>query len=234
MTKTRTARQGDSPTEEQVADYLREHPDFFLNRDDLLVSMQLPHGKGKTVSLVERRVSLLRERSITTRKKLDELVASAKRNNEIFEKSRKMILGLIAAGDAEQFFGSLEKSLKEEFQCHAYSLIIFSDTPRQINHFTTSVSEMAAKDFIGALIRARKPTMGVLRPEEQDFLFRHQSAKVKSAAVLSVRKRRQIALLAIGSEDENYFQAGMGTTFVGFIADVLAHLLPRHIYLKHQ
>jgi len=73
----------------------------------------------------------------------------------------------------------------------------------------------------------------VLRPVEQDFLFRHASGKVKSAAVLSVKdparrgsSRGQIALLAIGSDDENYFQPGMGTLFIGFIADVLARLLP--------
>jgi len=93
---------------------------------------------------------------------------------------------------------------------------------------------MAAKDYIGGLIRAKQPTLGVLRPSEQDFLFRHKSDKVESAAVLSVRKNRQIALLAIGSEDANYFKPGMGTVFIGFVADTLAKLIPKHIYLKHQ
>jgi len=232
--KTKSAQKEQQITDVQVADYLLKHPEFFKNQENLLLELELPHDNGKAVSLMERQVSLLRERNINTRTKLDEFVESAKRNTEIFEKCKKLILDLIDAGDPDQFFAALEKSFKEDFQCHAYSLIIFSDTPHQINHFTTCVSEMAAKDYIGGLIRAKQPTLGVLRPSEQDFLFRHQSDKVESAAVLSVRKNRQIALLAIGSEDANYFKPGMGTVFIGFVADTLAKLIPKHIYLKHQ
>jgi uncharacterized protein YigA (DUF484 family) len=217
-----------------VASYLEEHCDFFADRDDLLQKMELPHQNGQAISLVERQVSLLRERNINTRKKLDEFVESASKNNEIFNKCRRLILDLIDAEDSDQFFKALEDSFTQDFECQAYSLIIFSDTPHQINHFTTTVSEMAAKDFIGSLIRAKEPTLGVLRPAEQDFLFRHKSESVKSAAVLSVRKNRQIALLALGSEDAHYFRSGMGTLFIGFIADTLAKLIPKHIYLKHQ
>ena len=221
-------------TDAQVAEYLHKHPEYFEDKPDLLAELELPQQNGKAVSLTERQVSLLREKNHVTRNKLDELVDSAKLNNEIFDKCRRLILDLIDAENSDQFFAALENSFKEDFKCHAYSLIIFSDTPHQINHFTTSVSEMAAKDFIGALIRAKNPTLGVLRPSEQDFLFRHQSEGVKSAAVLSVRKNRQIALLAIGSEDANYFKPAMGTEFIGFVADTLAKLLPKHIYLKHQ
>ena len=221
-------------TDAQVAEYLHRHLEYFEGQPDLLAELELPQQNGKAVSLTERQVSLLREKNDSIRSKLNEFVESAQRNSEIFDKCRRLILDLIDAENPDQFFTALENSFKEDFKCHAYSLIIFSDTPHQINHFTTSVSEMAAKDYIGALIRAKQPTLGVLRPSEQDFLFRHQGDKVKSAAVLSVRKNRQIALLAIGSEDANYFKPAMGTEFIEFIADTLAKLLPKHIYLKHQ
>lgn len=226
------AKTGISP--EQVEAFLADNPDFFEEREDLLYTLNLPHATKDTVSLMERQVAHLRKRSEKAATRLDEFVEAANRNNEIFDKSRRLILGMMEADDPDQFFNALEESFKNDFNCPAYHLIIFSDTPHQINHFTTSVSEMAAKDHIGGLIRAKQPTLGVLRQAEQDFLFRHQSEWVKSAAVLSVRRKRQIALLAIGSEDVNYFQAGMGTTFISFIADTLAKLIPRFIYLKHQ
>jgi len=221
-------------SETDVADYLTSHPDFFVERESLLLEMQLPHGDGKSVSLVERQVALLREKSNKTREMLDEFVNAANRNTEIFDKSRRLVLSLMDASEPEEFFDALEKGFRDDFDCSAYHLIVFSDTPHQINHFATTVSEMAAKDYIGGLLRAKQPTLGVLRQSEQDFLFRHQSSQVKSAAVLPVRKSRQIALLAVGSEDINYFQSGMGTIFISFIADTLAKLLPRFIYLKHQ
>ncbi|MBD3646348.1 MAG: DUF484 family protein, partial [Pseudomonadales bacterium] len=76
------------------------------------------------------------------------------------------------------------------------------------------------------------PTLGSLRPNEQDFLFRHASDRVGSAAVVAIEGNWRIGLLSIGSEDPLYFQAGMGTLFVGFIAEALAKLLPRYIYIE--
>lgn len=213
-----------------VADYLSQHPDFFSDRDHLLLQMRLPHHQGGTVSLIEKQVSLLRERNRDTRQQLDELVQNAKVNDATFLKCQKLILGLVAAKNHDDFYGALEKSFRQDFKCSAYSLIAFQKKSRQINHFTNAVSESAAREYIGALIKRKKPTLGVLRPTEQDFLFRHQSAKVKSAAVLSIKRdKKQLALLAIGSNDPNYFHKDMGTLFVGFIAETLALLLPQYL-----
>lgn len=234
-TKQKSAAKDTKLTEAEVATYLDTHTDFFEGRDNLLLKMNLPHAhstnNGEAVSLVERQVSLLRERSLDTRKQLDELLTFAKRNNEIFVRSQRLVLSLLEAKDSTSFFKALEASFKREFKSDAYSLIIFSEYANQINHFTSSIPEESANQFIGSLIKAKEPYLGVLRPEEQDFLFRHASDKVKSAAILSVRNRRQIALLAIGNSDPNYFSQGMGTLFISFIADVLARLLPRYVYL---
>ena len=214
----------------QIRDYLSQNPDFFVENSDLLTELALPHGQQGAISLVEKQVSMLRERDKASRIKLDEYLKAAQQNDDIFKKSQFMILGLIEADDKETFLRNLEKGFKRDFKSSAYSLLIFGEEPKQINHFTSVVSKATAKEYVASLIRSTKPTLGVLRPAEQDFLFRHQSEKVKSAVVLSIREgREQTALLAIGSSDPNYFQPGMGTLFVQFIADVLARLIPRHL-----
>ncbi len=216
-------------TAESVADYLAEHPHFFNDRDHLLQSMQFSqHGSG-TVSLVERQMALLRDRNSSIRARLDEVLEAASRNNEIFDKCRRLVLDLIGSEQPEQFFGALERSFTQDFECTAYSLIVFDETPRQINHFTSVVPESSAVEYVGALMRASEPTLGILRPTEQDFLFRHGSDRVASAAVLAVRSDHLIALLAIGSDSTNYFKPTLGTLFIGFVADILAVLLPHQI-----
>ena len=213
-----------------VAAYLKANPEFFTGRDALLLKMKIPHKQKGTVSLVERQVDAMRERQLKARKQLSHFVASAEQNKEIFDKSRKLILNLIAANRSSDFFAALEKSLKRDFGCKAYALIAFGPRPRQINHYVTRVSAESAREYVGALMRAKDPTLGVLRATEQDFLFRHQSEKVKSAAVLAVKERnKQLALLATGSSDAHYFSPDMDTLFLGFIADTLAKLLPRHL-----
>jgi len=217
-------------TEKEVAEYLKANPGFFEDRDSLLMKLRIPHRNKGAISLVEKQLEVMRDRQRKTRRQLTEFVQAAEENKEIFDKSRRLILALIAANRSKDFFDALEKGLKKDFGCKAYSLVAFGKRPRQINHFTSRVTADSARNYVSALMRARQPTLGVLRAEEQDFLFRHQSEKVKSAAVLSVKERnRQLALLAIGHGDPHYFSPEMDTLFLGFIADVLAKLLPRHL-----
>ncbi|MFT5562220.1 MAG: hypothetical protein ACJAXW_004315 [Candidatus Azotimanducaceae bacterium] len=216
--------------ESAVETYLRENPDFFVTHNDLLTEITLPHGESGSISLVEKQVSVLRDRNKESRKRLDEYLKTAKHNDDVFKKCQYMILGLIESDDQESFLKNMEKGFKRDFKSNAYSLMIFGDKPRQINHFTNVITRSSANEYVSSLIRSTKPTLGTLRPAEQDFLFRHQSDKVKSAVVMSVREgREQLALLAIGSSDANYFKPGMGTLFIGFIADALARLIPRFI-----
>jgi uncharacterized protein YigA (DUF484 family) len=219
-----------SVNDRDVAGYLERNLDFFADRHKLLMSLNLPHHRGGTVSLVEKQVSLLRERNLNNKKKLDTYVLTAKSNDLIFANCQKLILSLIGAEEGDEFFSALEKSFKKDFKCKAYSLIIYNDEPKQINHFTSLVSKSAAKEYVAGLMKNTHATLGALRPSEQDFLFRHQSNKVQSAAVLPLlRNKKQYALLAIGSEDPDYFRAGMGTVFIEFIADVLSRMLPKQI-----
>ena len=217
------------PTDKEVASYLAKNPDFFLNHETLLYKIKLSDNNKDTVSLVQKQISVMREREKKTRKKLKEVIETANKNNEIFNKSRRLILDLMAAEDSKIFFSALEKSLKRDFNCKSYALIIFGET-RQINHYTLMVTKETALKHVGALIRGKGATLGVLRPEEQNFLFGSQGNKVMSSAVLPLKKNNKpIALLAIGSADIHYFSSGMETLFIEFIADSLAKLLPRYM-----
>ena len=239
-------------TDTAVVAFLEANPDFFATRENLLLKLQLPHKEAGTISLIEKQLAILRENHGKTRMHLDTLMDSAEINHEIFEKSRKLILNLIAADTCDEFFAIMEASLAEDFKCPAYSLTVFNGSTRtkEINHFTSSVSAISANEEIGALMRTRTPTLGVLRPAELNFLFRKHSDKVKSAAVLTINPmsnaaadsttsetlptgtapgNHPIALLAIGSKDAHYFTSDMDTSFLGFITDTLGILIPRHL-----
>jgi uncharacterized protein YigA (DUF484 family) len=68
-------------SENDVASYLKNHPEFFKRNAGLLGDISLPHVQGNAVSLVERQVAVLRERSMSTRRKLSELMEHAKDND---------------------------------------------------------------------------------------------------------------------------------------------------------
>ena len=61
-------------SEETVHDYLTDNPDFFEKHADLLETLKLPHSSGTAVSLVERQVSVLRQKDLKHERKLKELL----------------------------------------------------------------------------------------------------------------------------------------------------------------
>ena len=215
--------------DKDVVAYLLANPEFFVDRDSLLLKIQVPHKSKGTISLVEKQLDVIRDRQKETRKQLKEFVENAGRNKEIFDKSRKLILSMMAAKRSAEFFAALEKGLKRDFRSNASALVVFGKT-KQINHFTTRLPAPSARKYVGALMQTKEPTLGTLRPREKDFLFREQSEKVKSAAVLTIRdKNKNLGILAIGSNDIKYFTPDMDAVFISFIAETLGKLLPQHL-----
>lgn len=210
---------------EQVAAYLRRHPEFFVEHDELIPEMRIPHDSGSAVSLVERQVRLLRERNIEMRHRLSQLMDVARDNDRLFEKTRRLVLDLLDATSLEDVVSTVEDSLRHGFQVPYVSLILFSDSNLPVGR---SVSSAEAHQAIGGLLSGGKTVCGVLRAHELAFLFGEaESAEVGSAAVVSLTFQGLHGVLAIGSPDPQHYKSSLGTLFLGYVAEVLARVLPR-------
>lgn len=84
------------PDAESVAAYLSAHPEFFVDHDELIPDLRIPHLQGGAVSLVERQVKLLRERNIEMRHRLSHLMDVARDNDRLFDKTRRLVLDLLS------------------------------------------------------------------------------------------------------------------------------------------
>ncbi|MBA4289861.1 MAG: DUF484 domain-containing protein [Pseudomonas sp.] len=209
---------------ETVAAYLRLHPEFFIDHDELIPELRIPHQRGDTVSLVERQVKLLRERNIEMRHRLAQLMDVARDNDRLFDKTRRLVLDLLDAGSLEEVVSCVEDSLRREFQVPFVSLILFSDIALPVGR---SVSSAEAHQAIGGLLSGGKTVCGVLREHELNFLFGSEdAAQVGSAAVVSLSHQGLHGVLAIGSADPQHYKSSLGTLFLGYIAEVLARVLP--------
>ncbi|WP_313220492.1 DUF484 family protein [Stutzerimonas nitrititolerans] len=211
------------PDAETVAAYLSAHPEFFVDHDELILDLRIPHLPGGAVSLVERQVKLLRERNIEMRHRLSQLMDVARDNDRLFDKTRRLVLDLLDAGSLEEIIGAADESLRHEFQVPFVSLILFSETPLSVGR---SVSNAEAQQAIGGLLAGGKTICGVLRPHELAFLFGEEASKeIGSAAVVALD--HQQGILAIGSRDPQHYKSSLGTLFLGYIAEVLTRVLPR-------
>lgn len=218
------------PSEEEVSRYLRNYPGFFLNNEDLLADLKLAHKSGKAVSLLERQVQVLRERNMDMRNRLSQLLENAQRNDDLFERSKKLILTIIEARRADELSNNLCRQLVSDFENIDYAtLILFTDPSKLGSGKLRVVSQEQAQNHIGGLLQNRRALCGVLREQELSFLFGPNAEHVGSAALIPVSPGNIDGVLAIASKDPEHFKSSMGTVFLDYIAEVVNRCLGRLI-----
>ena len=226
--KTRTAEKSavaEDITDSTVRDYLKDHPDFFERHPDMLDHLHISHSSGSAVSLVEKQVSVLRERNMEMRKRLNSLTGNARDNDRLYTLTRKLVLALIEARTLDELGARFSDGLREDFGVEHASLILFGDPDQSSKHCRVESADRARIE-IGALIKGQNAVCGTLRPEELRYLF-PSAGNVGSAAVMPIDFGGELGVIAVGSDDPNHYGASMGTLFLSHLGDVLARLLPR-------
>ena len=216
---------GDNSQADTVAAYLQAHPDFFNQRDELLLSLRIPHQRGDTISLVERQLELLRGRNIEMRHRLSQLMDVARDNDRLFEKTRRLNLALMDATSLDELVIAVEDSLRQDFQVPFVSLVLFGDNPMPVGRWVNSAEAQRA---LGGLLTEGKAVSGSLREHELDFLFGEEQRKqIGSTAVVALNHLGLHGVLAIASRDPQHYKSSVGSLFLGYVAEVLARMLPR-------
>ena len=179
---------GEEFPENTVADYLKSHPDFFERHPLILLGLKLPHRTGgSAVSLVERQVSMLRQRNAQLERQFKDLVAVAKTNDALVEKIHQLGLKLMRARDLPERLERLETGLREDFGAERAVLVLFDDKAPADAKREGFVRRLAADDAdvkpFAAFLRAAKPRCGPLR-DRQKYIFELEADSVSSAALV--------------------------------------------------
>lgn len=203
---------------DDVAAYLKANPDFFSDRDALLAEMTVPHESGKAVSLLERQVKILRDRSIESRHTLNALLENARYNDQLFSVTRNLILMLLEENKLSDLASVTESNLATQPGIDACKLILV-DTP--------AVASELQKRF-PSLFRSKRVLCQQLDKETSQLLFPGVSPALRSAALCPVTHHNSLlAILAIGNQSHDYFTEELDTLFLDFIAEVLGALVNR-------
>lgn len=211
--------------DEAVREYLKSHSDFLQRHPDMLGFLHVSHASGSAVSLVEKQVSVLRERNIEMRQRLNALTANARHNDRLYEQTRRLVLGLLDAQSLPALCEAFTRAMHDDFEVEHASIILFGDRHRAPEGVRVESAERARIE-IGALLRGRKALCGPLRTEELNYLFPDGGA-VGSAAVMPLVGGEELGVIAVGSSDAHRYSSSMGTLFLQHIAEVLVRLLPR-------
>lgn len=216
--------------DEDVLAFLIDNSDFLQRNPELLDHLHISHASGSAVSLVEKQVSVLRERNVEMRHRLKALTANARENDKLFEQTRALVVRLLEANSIGELYASFMDSMKNDFEVDYACMILFEDDGEREDYRVDDLDN--ARAAIGALLNGRKPICGALRKEEFNYLFAANSSARPighggSAAIMPLTDGSQLGLIAVGSSDAGRYTSGMGTLFLAHIAEVILRLLPR-------
>lgn len=214
---------------DQVAQYLRDNPEFFIDRDSLLAEITLPHESGQAISLLERQVKILRDRGIEARHTLSTLIENAKYNDQLFNVTRALILALLMEDDIAQIASAAEANLCTQPGIDACSLIIFESSELAgIDRTRTESKEFIREDF-PALLKDRRTVCQPIDKELAAKLFPKSNAGLRSVAVCPIGRNKMIGVLVIGNKSQDYFSPELETLFLDFIGEVLESILSKQL-----
>lgn len=209
-----------------IVEHLLANPDFFTRHPEALEALHLPHETGSAISLVERQVSVLRERNLEMRQRLNNLLTTARENDRLFEKTKRLVLALLEADTLATAVDALVHSLRADYDVQFHSLLLLGEA----RELPPSAAQVAGVDeahrHIGSLLRSNRAICGVLRREELRFLFGADADQIGSVAAVPLCHSRVFGILAIGNSDPNHYRSSMGTLFLSYLAEVLNRVCP--------
>ena len=222
----------EEPSEQAVQDYLTAHPEFFERHSSLLSSLNLPHASGGTVSLVERQVSVLRQKELKLERQLKELIDVARDNDVLVAKFHELTLHLLAADSLAKTVAAVEEALRSGFKADQAVLVLFGDADAfediDAGRFFRVVKrdDAALKPF-STFLDGTSARCGRIRDSQREFLFHQDADDIGSAALVPLGEGAEIGFLAVGSIDSDRFHPGMSIDFLTRLGDLVAGALKR-------
>lgn len=211
-------------TDQTVAEFLLNNPDFFTRQPELLTQLHVSHRERGVVSLVEIQLERLRHRVRDLEDEISDLVTAAGQNSELFDIFARSQQQLFQTHNIYQALVILEE-LGSQLQLDV-SLRLFDSLDDKL-----FLDRKAFECFRVAHLSQRPVYLGRLRKQESELLFQ-QPPQLGSFVVLPLGIDHQIGVLSFASVNGGHFQPAMDTLFVEQLALVLTRLIHHWEYSR--
>src|SRR5437588_4011767 len=204
---------------DDVAQFLRSHPQFFEQHSELLENIQVPHPYGgRAIPLAERQTVALREKAKQLEGRLAELMQFGEENDAISEKVHRLSVALVGARDFPALARSLYFHLREDFAVPHVVLRVWGKAVPV--DFEESEAVDAKQREQASMMGA--PQCGPAQGNIFTAWFRDAAEHIRSLALVPLGQTAVFGLLALGSEDPKRFYPDMGTLYLRRIGELCA------------
>ncbi len=217
--------------EADVIAYLQADPDFFLNHDDLLTTLNLPHHEsGSVVSLIERQVGIMREEKSRSEQQFKVLHQTAQNNEHLLKRLQHLIILLIQSDSLEQSISYLRSALLDDFHADSAVVKIYDPGLGQSKGIDDDLEDLKV---VQPLIAKHTPFCGSLTDAQRCSLFGKNGSEIASAVIIPLpgtnNSKAPLGLVAIGSIDPARYSPDMGTIFINHLGAVINAIFIAHM-----
>jgi uncharacterized protein YigA (DUF484 family) len=217
-------------TEDDIANYLANTPDFFLRHAELLAAVQLtsPHS-NRAVSLQERQAEMLREKIKLLEQRVMEMLRNGNDNVILSNKILRWAGSLLQGAELSQLPQRMADDIAQQFAVPQVGLRLWDvDAAYADQPYAQAVSE-DVKLFASSL---SEPFCG-LNTGFESVNWLDAPTTVTSLALIPLRMgpggagTPAFGLLVLASSDAQRFTSGMGTDFLARIGELASAALSR-------
>ncbi len=217
--------EADALTAQVVADYLRDHPDFFHHHQDLVARLSIPHREQGAVSLVEVQLKRQRVRIEELEEEITQLMSLAANNDRTFHdfmQLQEQVLGCEQLSDVVAYVEQTARSLGLKGYLKLF------DAPNNANKLNRENYSRFATNHLNG----KEAFLGRMKSADRELLFAGQKVpELGSFAVLPIIRKKPRGVVAFSSDDGGHFQPNLDTLFLRHLTLVLGQLvehLPWH------
>ena len=224
-------------TEDDIANFLVNTPDFFERHAELLAAVKLtsPHSH-RAVSLQERQAEMMREKIRALELRMMDMMRHGTENEVLIERMQRWVKTLLMTTNARDLPNTIADRIQHDFMVPQVAIKVWGvNESFKIEPFAQSVID-PIKDFAATLAI---PYVGINNNFDA-VQWLDDPATVQSVAFIALREtqpedtpqtaaqRPVIGLLVLASPDPQRYYEGMGTTIIERMGDLasaaLSHL----------
>jgi len=211
---------------DEVANYLRENPEFFEHYADMLAEIFIPHPHGgRAVSISERQILTLREKNKQLEGKLRDVIQFGEENDAISEKVHRVSIALLGTSNVRGVLNAVYLSLREDFAVPHVALRVWhANGAADLPEFAP-VSE-ASREFTISLTH---PYCSSRPMVDTGSLFGEAATHLRSFSYVPLRNGETFGLLALASEDPQRFYPEMGTLYLKRLGELIGAAIARQL-----
>ena len=212
-------------TEDDIANYLANTPDFFLRHAELLAAVQFtsPHS-NRTVGLQERQAEMLREKIKSLEQRIMEMIRHGSENVMLSDKILRWARSLLMVSDLHALPASIEQDIQGQFSVPQVGIRLWGVSPEYAALTAAKEVSEDAKVFASSLM---EPFCG-LNTGFEAVGWLEDPSTVTSLALIPLRggapgsMTPAFGLLVLASPVPHRFHSGMGTDFLARIGELVS------------